>query len=102
MTGTRSSRMPVQFPHCDARVLHAPGFCEYCDGHADWQALRETWGIAFTGQTPVADQFPCPADTARPPNASNDHRHWAGNVATTEAPVNESFASRVLYGRHHG
>lgn len=26
-----------QMPHCDAYVLHAPGVCEYCDRHPDWQ-----------------------------------------------------------------
>lgn len=32
-----------QFPHCDQRVLHAPRECQYCDKHADWQALRAAW-----------------------------------------------------------
>lgn len=40
-----------QFPHCDSRVLHAPGKCEFCDKHPDWQDLRLAWGIAFTGDT---------------------------------------------------
>jgi hypothetical protein len=44
----------AQFPHCDQRVLHAPGECEYCDRHPDWQALRKAWGIAFTGHAPRA------------------------------------------------
>lgn len=93
-----------QFPHCDARVLHAPGKCEYCDHHPDWQELRQAWGIAFTGHKPTvgdADwtkQLPCPADYNRPPGAGNDHRRWAGNVATTATPVNETAASRMLYG----
>lgn len=42
----------VQFPHCDSRVLHAPGECEFCDRHPDWQELRKSWGIAFTGHQP--------------------------------------------------
>lgn len=41
-----------QFPHCDQRILHAPGECEYCDGRPDWQAVRQAWGIAFTGHAP--------------------------------------------------
>jgi hypothetical protein len=41
-----------RFPHCDQRVLHAPGECEFCDGNPDWQALREAWGISFTGHAP--------------------------------------------------
>jgi len=107
-----------QFPHCDQRVLHALGECEYCDRHPEWQALREAWGIAFTGHPPRAglphcgkpmcdtfpgfgpgvrceqphghpegechpypvwDILPCPADAARSPGASNDHRRWGGN-----------------------
>lgn len=94
----------VQFPHCDQRVLHAPGECEYCDRHPDWQELRQVWGIAFTGHPPTCGedswtkQLPCPADYNRPPGAGNDHRRWAGNVATTATPVNENPASRMFYG----
>ena len=44
----------AQFPHCDTRVLHAPGECEFCDGQPVWQALRRAWGIAFTGHPPLA------------------------------------------------
>lgn len=68
-------------PHCDQRILHAPGECQYCDGYADWQELRQMWGIAFTGHAPQDGQFPCPADYHRPPNTPSDHRQWPGNVA---------------------
>ncbi len=88
----------MQFPHCDSRILHGPGVCEYCDRHPDWQALRGAWWIAFTGQQPTEGQMPCPADAARPPGSS-DHRRWAGNVATSEAPVNETATSKMLYGQ---
>lgn len=44
----------AQFPHCDTRVLHAPGECEYCDRRSEWQELREAWGIAYTGHPPRA------------------------------------------------
>ena len=66
-----------QYPHCDSRVLHAPGECEYCDGHPDWQALRVRWGIAFTGYEPVDDELPCPAWYAR----GEKSQMWSGNVA---------------------
>lgn len=105
----------MQFPHCDARVLHAPGECGYCDACPVWQQLRIAWGIAFTGHapkglepfcmkpvhvpgvfehktcllarghegdcltTPEWEQFPCPADAARPPGGISDHRQWGGN-----------------------
>ena len=67
----------VQFPHCDARILHAPGECEYCDNRPEWQALRFAWGIAFTGYEPDEKELPCPADFAR----GDTHKLWYGNVA---------------------
>lgn len=48
-----------QFPHCDQRVLHAPGECEFCDGCPEWQALRKAWGIAFTGKVPAVEGDRC-------------------------------------------
>lgn len=118
-----------RFPHCDQRVLHQPGECEFCDRHSEWQELREKWGIAFTGHSPgtvtweeytrsdgkrVAVRvyvgntdahqravLPCPADFNRPPTGEgSDHRRWVGNVATTHDTVNETAASRMMYGCH--
>jgi hypothetical protein len=95
-----------QFPHCDQRILHAPGECEYCDGHPDWQALRLAWQIAFTGHLPADTWLPDPADYARPPGSPADHRQWGGNkptFATGDASwPTESFASHVLYGDKGG
>jgi hypothetical protein len=72
-------------PHCDQRILHAPGECWACDLYPDWQALREKWGIAFTGQAPLTgvagNQLPCPADHNRPPGSKADHRRWGPNTA---------------------
>lgn len=67
-----------QFPHCDQRVLHAPGECQYCDKHADWQALRIATGIAFTGHEPNVErkELPCPAWFARGENCQK----WGGNT----------------------
>jgi hypothetical protein len=65
------------FPHCDQRILHAPGECENCDHHSEWQALRAHWGIAFTGYEPEGTELPCPADHAR----GDNHKKWGGNVA---------------------
>lgn len=58
-------RVNVSTPHRDARVLHAPGECRFCDNHADWQALRQMWGICFTGYTPEADELACPSEVDR-------------------------------------
>lgn len=64
-------------PHCDSRILHAPGECEFCDAHPEWQDLRRIWGIAFTGKTPESTELPCPADFSR----GDNHTKWHGNVA---------------------
>jgi hypothetical protein len=71
-----------QFPHCDSRVLHAPGECVYCDEHPDWQELREVWGINFTGHQEVL-KMQCPADRAR----GDNHKLWGGNVAVTKEDI---------------
>ena len=67
-----------QFPHCDQRVLHAPGECDYCDKHPDWQFLRIAWGIAFTGYEPdiTKKELPDPATEARGLSKLNA---WGGN-----------------------
>jgi hypothetical protein len=64
------------FGECRAeRILHAPGECEFCDLHPEWQALRVAWGIAFTGWTPDENELPCPANHAR----GEDCEVWHGN-----------------------
>lgn len=84
-------------PHCDQSVLHAPGECEYCDQRPEWQALRQRWGIAFTGHTPTEHQVPCPSDQRR---GRGEAHAWGGNRPThVEAPQAESEESRWFYGR---
>lgn len=86
----------AQFPHCDASVLHKPGDCEYCDRHPEWQALREGWRIAFTGETPTGDQVPCPSDARRGRGMAHA---WGGNRPTEVDPgVPETTASKYMYG----
>jgi hypothetical protein len=93
------------FPHCDWRVLHAPDECEFCDDHPDWQAERVAKGYAFTGHS-SSELLPCPADEARPPGGSADHRRWGGNTATSKRgdPTQpaQTFASVMLYGDQGG
>lgn len=67
-----------QFPHCDQRILHAPGECEFCDNHGEWQDLRLAWGIAFTGYEPEGTELPDPATNARSLGVLN---RWVGNIA---------------------
>lgn len=47
-------------PHCDFRVLHAPGDCEYCDQYPDWQEYRKIAQINFTNQFDP-DKLICPS-----------------------------------------
>ncbi|SRR6266550_995715 len=70
----------MRFPHCDQRILHASGECEFCDKHPHWQELRQAWGIAFTGYEPEGKELPCPADHAR----GDNHKLWPGNQSTKE------------------
>lgn len=70
-----------QFPHCDPKVLHGPGECEYCDAHPDWQELRQFWNIAFTGHSDDRNSsgrplIPCPSEWDRPVEVINQ---WGGN-----------------------
>lgn len=67
----------LTFPHCDQRILHAPGECEFCDEQPNWQELRIKWGIAFTGYEPEGKELPCPADHAR----GDTNKLWGGNQA---------------------
>ena len=74
-----------RFPHCDQRVLHAPGECEYCDHVPAWQALRIAWGIAFTGWEPEGKELPCPADYSR----GETHKLWGGNIAKPKGTIDD-------------
>jgi hypothetical protein len=83
--------MDLQFPHCDAKVLHAPGECVYCDRRPEWQELRKAWGIAFTGQKNATRKawvdgelkdvpaLTCPSEIDRPLETINA---WPGNRAS--------------------
>jgi len=53
-----SDELP-RFPHCDQRILHSPGECEFCDAAPEWQQLRKAWGIAFTGHVPAVEGDRC-------------------------------------------
>lgn len=69
-------------PHCDQRILHAPGECEHCDERPEWQALRQLWGIAFTGYEPGGNELPDPATNIRDFDVLNA---WGGNKAKPHA-----------------
>lgn len=55
----------VVYPHCDPRVLHSPGTCEFCDEHPDWQAERVRKKIDFTNdkvdEADASREYPCPS-----------------------------------------
>lgn len=72
--------MSVQYPHCDSLVLHAPGDCQFCDKHPDWQLSRIKAGINFTGGKDP-DKAPCPSEFYRPVETINK---WPGNTPKPE------------------
>lgn len=63
-------------PHCDQRVLHAPGECESCDLFPNWQQARIVQGVAFTGREPVDGEVFDPASLFRTAEQINA---WPGN-----------------------
>ena len=65
----------AKHPHCDSRVLHAPGKCEFCDRYQDRQNERIAQGINFTGENDPAKK-PCPATEVRPLDMIE---RWPGN-----------------------
>jgi hypothetical protein len=84
------------FPHCDARVLHAPGTCEFCDHFPDMQNARIAYGINFTGEH---DEHlaPCPAEIAR----TLEHiERWVGNrrLPSSKKPPRNPGTGGVPYG----
>lgn len=75
----------MTWPHCDARILHAPGECEYCDERGDLQLARTAWGINFTGHY-EPEMYLCPAEDRRDLGVIEQ---WGGNV---KAPIIPSGA----------
>lgn len=71
---TEMRALGLRPPHCDSRVVHAPGECEVCDEHAGHlQREREANDVCFTGKKDR--RWPCPADVARP----ETNQRWHGN-----------------------
>lgn len=96
MTLEEAFRLLGQFPHCDARILHRPTTCTYCDTHPEWQAYRIAMGINFTGETD-SDKAPCPSQRFRPHQVAHQ---WHGNRPTnrklTEADLTEPVPRTVF------
>lgn len=83
-----------QFPHCDQRILHAPGECELCDEHPEWQELRSAWRICFTGYEPDKNELPCPATVTR---SLSDINSWPGNTAIGYIECAKTYATAGYY-----
>ena len=69
---------PLQPPHCDMRVLHAPGVCRYCDDPRldEWRKYRTKKKILYTGELPRDGWTMCPAQAERGMDSLN---RWPGN-----------------------
>lgn len=62
------------FPHCDPRVLHSPGVCDYCDKVPALQEYRRMCGLPYVDDLQVTD--------AILPGENRDRRSaeaWGGN-----------------------
>ena len=62
-------------PHCDSKVLHAPGECSNCDRLPLLQKAREILGINFTGHYDDG-KIMCPSEYYRTLDTIN---RWHGN-----------------------
>jgi hypothetical protein len=84
-------------PHCDARILHLPKDCEYCN-RPEWQEKRAELRIAPTGYEPKSYEIPCEADAKR----GTSHLKWGGNKPTIslgdESWPEETNSSKWMYG----
>lgn len=67
------SKMPMA--HCDQKILHAPGKCQFCDHYPEAQRLRDWWGINFTNEHDPG-KAPCPSTHSRPDEVRD---LWPGN-----------------------
>lgn len=65
----------ASYPHCDSRVLHAPGECKYCDEYPDHQLQRRLAGVNYTGHYDPEKEI-CPAEQQRDIETIN---RWHGN-----------------------
>lgn len=66
-------------PHCDQRILHAPGECVHCDKFPEWQEARVHQMVNFTGHTDPH----CSADPASARTLEHMNR-WPGNRPVSE------------------
>ncbi len=67
-------------PHCDDKILHAPGECIYCDKYPKQQAKRIKQSINFTGHNDPNKSI-CPAEQVRPLDRIE---RWGGNIPMTK------------------
>lgn len=68
------------FPHCDSRILHARGKCDYCDQRPEWHEIRNALGLAFTESATDRDHpYMCPAEAAVLAGERGELNAWPGN-----------------------
>lgn len=62
------------YPHCDQRILHSPGACEFCDLAKVLQQYRAMLHLKFTDQLGENDPL-LPGETRTKASAER----WGGN-----------------------
>lgn len=70
-------------PHCDQRVLHAPGVCDVCDSFPIYQKAREVWGIAYTRSEEDDPPYPGLPDPAEVSRSVKEINAWGNNQPHT-------------------
>lgn len=88
------SEPTAPYPHCDDRVLHAPGVCSFCDLYPEEQAARIANGVNFTGESDP-NKKQCPAEQRRSLDTIN---RWGGNRAASDADTTSPEWKRRYYG----
>lgn len=69
------------YPHCDNRVLHSPGVCDFCDKADTLQQYRRMLGLKYTDELQANDALLPGQDRTR---ASADA--WGGNRKEGHVP----------------
>lgn len=80
-------RERAYMPHCDSRILHSPGACEYCDQYPEWQQARVVWRMNFS-DTSDPELLPCPSTTTR---SAAVRDLWGGNKAKPAGQVDPGW-----------
>lgn len=67
----------ISSPHCDARVLHSPGLCTFCDEAESLQDYRKRLNLKFTDELQANEPL-LPGEDRTKGSAEGWSRNWIG------------------------